>query len=241
MPCTLKVLPQYRDADADSRIGLKGSMRYFQDIHTWYMRSVNKGNDVLPQRYGAGWIYTRYHLVLRNKMDYSDELTLKAWMEPYRLPVLVNVNVEILQHGAIAACGKLETCVFSLTRQRPLRLSDIEFPENFAEDIPNDIPGFIGVEKTADDTEERYVRTVRASDLDTNRHMNNLRYVEMFQDAYDSAFWEAFRPREMEIRFMSQCREGEELSVRSRRHQNSIHFAAVHEDGKIASVADLLA
>ena len=69
--------------------------------------------------------------------------------------MLVNENVEILQHGKVAACGKLECCVFSLARQRPLRLTAVDVPENFAEDVPNDIPGFLGIARTADGTEER--------------------------------------------------------------------------------------
>ncbi len=90
----------------------------------------------------------------------------------------------------------------------------------------------------ADGTEERYIRTVRSSDLDVNRHMNNLHYIAMFQDACDSRFWRDFVPKEMEICFMSQCREGEEISVRSQMTGNTVHFAALHQDGRIASVAD---
>lgn len=237
MSFTQTLMPQYRDADADGLIGIRGSMRYFQDIHTWYFYSINKGNDVLPEAYGAGWIYTRFHVKLMQKMDYSGPVKLTSWMEPYRQPVLVNMNMTIEQGGKMMACGKIESCVFSLTRQRPLRLSAIEFPEDFAEDTDNDIPGFIGLEKTAEGMEERYQRTVRVSDLDKMGHMTNLRYIEMFQDAHGSQFWKTLNPTEMEISFLSQCREGETLSVRSKADGNTVHLAAVHADGTLASVA----
>ena len=238
MPFVQKDMPQYHYADDDGLIGLRGIMHYFQNIHTWHLHSVNKGNDAIPQQYGAVWVYTRYHVLMKQKIDYTDELTLKAWMEPYRQLVLVNENVEIYQHGKLAACGKLEGCVFSLTRQRPLRLGAIDFPEDFAEDIPNEIPDFLNIPKTAEGTESRYIRTVRTSDLDVNRHMNNLRYIEMFQDAYDSSFWRDLAPTEMEIRFMSQCKEREEISVVSRINDHAVHLAALHQDGQIASVAE---
>lgn len=238
MPFIQKDLPQYHYADDDGLIGLRGVMHYFQNINTWHFHSVNKGNDVLPQQYEAGWIYTRYHAVLNRKIDYMGELTLKAWMEPYRQPVLVNEDVEIMQHGKLVACGKMECCVFSLTRQRPLRLSAVDFPEDFTEDVPNSIPDYLGIGKTADGTEERYIRKVRTSDLDVNRHMNNLRYIEMFQDAYDSGFWREFAAKEMEICFMSQCKEGEEISVRSRVDEGIVHLAALHQDGRIAAAAE---
>ena len=59
MPFAQTVMPQFRDADEDGLIGIRGCMRCFQDIHTWYMHSMNKGNDVLPEQYGAAWIYSR--------------------------------------------------------------------------------------------------------------------------------------------------------------------------------------
>ena len=237
MPFEQTILPQYRDADPDGLIGLKGCMHYFQDIHTYYMHSIHKGNDELPEQYGAAWVYTRYHVSLKNKLDYTDSAQLSTWMEPYRQPVLVNLNFILRQHGQLAATGKLENCVFSLVRQRPLRLSAIDFPENFAEDIPNNIPDFIRLEKSTEGMTERYRRTVRMSDLDKSNHMTNLRYIDMFQDAYDAAFWKTFDPKEMEISFLSQCREGEVLTILSKQNENEIALAAIHSDGKIASVA----
>ena len=174
---------------------------------------------------------------MKNKPDYTDSAQLSTWMEPYHQPVLVNLNFILRQHGRIAATGKLENCVFSLMRQRPLRLSAIDFPEDFAEDVPNEIPDFIRLDQSTEGMTERYRRTVRMSDLDKSNHMTNLRYIEMFQDAYDAAFWKTFDPREMEISFLSQCREGEELTILSREEERAVYLAAVHADGKLASVA----
>ena len=100
----------------------------------------------------------------------------------------------LTQHGAIAAMGKVESCIFSLERQRPQRLSAVEFPEGVPEEIPNRVPDFIPLEKTAEGMTEAYIRTVRYSDLDKNNHMTNLRYIDMFQDACDQAFWAQFSP-----------------------------------------------
>ena len=236
MPFVQTFQPQYRDADPDGLIGLKGAMHYFQDIHTWFMHSIHKGNDELPEKYGSAWVYTRYLVSLTQKIDYTDSITLDAWMEPYRQPVLVNVNMILRQHGHVAAMGKIENCIFSLERQRPQRLSAIEFPEGIPEEIPNSIPEFIRLEKTAEGMTEKYTRTVRCSDLDKSNHMTNLRYIDMYQDAYDKAFWNQFSAKQMEICFLSQCREGEALSVRSREAGRTIYMAAVHADESIAAV-----
>ena len=178
-----------------------------------------------------------YHVSLKHKLDYTDSADLSVWMEPYRQPVLVNLNFILRQHGQIAATDKLENCVFSLVRQRPLRLNAIDFPENFAEDVSHNIPDFVGLEKNTTGMTERYRHTVRMSELDKSNHMTNLRYIDMFQDAYDAAFWKAFDPTEMEISFFSQCREGEELTILSREEESAVYLAALHADGKLASAA----
>ena len=232
-----QVYPQFRDADHDGLIGLRGYMRYFQDGHTYFMHSIEKGNDVIPEQYGAAWIYTQYHVQISRKIGYDEPMLLKQWIQPYRRPLLLTLNTTIEQQGEIISCGKIETCVFDLNRQMPRRLNSIEFPDSIAEEIENDIPPFLSLDKSADGMTEVYQKTVRVSDLDKSRHMNNLRYIEMFQDAYGSDFWSEKEPRQMEIRFLSQCKEGETISVCSKADETGIHFAALHQDGKVASVA----
>ena len=56
MPFEQTVHPQYRDAEADGLIGLKGAMHYFQDIHTWFMHSLHKGNEEIPDMVPHGFI-----------------------------------------------------------------------------------------------------------------------------------------------------------------------------------------
>jgi acyl-ACP thioesterase len=201
------------------------------------MCSIEKGNDVIPERYGAAWIYTQYHVSINRKLGYDAPLLLRQWIQPYRRPLLLTLNSTIEQHGEIVASGKIETCVFDLNRQIPRRLNSIEFPDNIAEEINQEIPSFLGLDKSTEGMTECYQKTVRVSDLDKSRHMNNLRYIEMFQDAYGSDFWSEKEPRQMEIRFHSQCKEGEVITVGSRIDDMGVHFAAQHQDGTIASVA----
>ena len=74
MPYEQILYPQYRDADPDGLIGLKGAMHYFQDGHTWFMHAYSKGNDVLPEQYGAAWVYT--HRTIQN---YGNRKVLNPW------------------------------------------------------------------------------------------------------------------------------------------------------------------
>ena len=62
-------------------------------------------------------------------------------------------------------------------------------------------------------------------------------YVNDRERHYDKAFWNQFDAKQMELCFLSQSREGESLSVRSRQNGHELYFAAVHADGILAAVA----
>ena len=237
MPFHYKVKPEYRDADPDGLVGLRGYAHYCQDAHTNFMLSINKGNDVLPKQYGAGWVYTRYRVRLFEKAGFSAPVAIQAWMVPYHQPVLADIDLLLTIEGRPAAEARMECCVFSLARRRPIRFSAIELPETLPEDIQNTIPDYFTVDKTAEGMTERYQRTVRYSDLDVMGHMNNQRYIEMFADAYPRDFWERLGPRDMQINFLSQSMEGETLSVRTREENGTVTMAAAHEDGRLAAMA----
>ena len=76
MPFAQTIQPQFRDADEDGLIGLRGCLRWFQDIHSWYMHDIDKGSAVLPERYGVAWVCTRYRLRAFHKPDYTGSATL---------------------------------------------------------------------------------------------------------------------------------------------------------------------
>lgn len=233
---TQTVYPQFRDADIDGLVGLKGCMRNFQDVHGSFMYHLCKGNDSIIEKYGAAWVYTRYHVSLYDKLDYAPA-EARCVIEPYRHPVVADAVIELNQHGRAAAAARLQTCLISLERQRPVKFDAIEFPDDIAESPDFSVPAFLRPAASDENMSERYKKTVRASDLDKSGHMTNLKYIDMFIDGYDSSFWRAFGAKEMEISFITQCREGETLRIMSREEDSMVLLAAEHADGSIASFA----
>ena len=61
--------------------------------------------------------------------------------------------------------------------------------------------------------EKQLLRTVRFSELDRNGHMNNTRYLDWLADLLPSAFHEGNPVREFTVCYLSEAREGEEVSL----------------------------
>ena len=56
-------------------------------------------------------------------------------------------------------------------------------------------------------------RTVSFTDLDRNGHMNNTRYLDWISDLLPSGFHRNHQPREMTVCYLSEAREGQELTL----------------------------
>ena len=59
----------------------------------------------------------------------------------------------------------------------------------------------------------RMDRTVRFTDLDRNAHMNNTRYLDWIDDLLPAAFHGSHAPKELTVCYLSEAREGQELSI----------------------------
>ena len=56
-------------------------------------------------------------------------------------------------------------------------------------------------------------RTVCFTDLDRNGHMNNTKYLDWVSDLLPSSFHEAHAPQEFTVCYLSEAREGQELTL----------------------------
>lgn len=79
--------------------------------------------------------------------------------------------------------------------------------------------------------------TVRPTDIDFGRHMNNVAYVRVLLDCFSAAELASGRIASMEVHYAAPCLEGEELGVYCRREENGCRLAIKKADGKAAVLA----
>ena len=236
-------IPQFRDADRDGGVGLRGYMNYSQDMATHYMHNIQKGNDTLPEEYGIVWMYTKYKMHINCKVDFSGELNMKTWIPEGKLSAVVRQNLLISRGGERCACGCVESCLYDISKKRLTRLKEIDFPVDIAESnlyakgMEFDMQGFQKLSADLEGMESVYTHRVRYTDLDKTGHMTNLKYVDLFLNAFDSKFYEAFQIEEFEIHFLDQCFEGDAIHVYKKIFDGRILLAAVHNSQIPCAVA----
>ncbi|MCR4656454.1 MAG: hypothetical protein K5770_09535 [Lachnospiraceae bacterium] len=230
---TEETVPKFRDADADGLLGIRGYFNLLQDLACIHMYRYDLGNDKLPERTGCAWIFTKYKIHVYKKADFDTKLRMETWLEPVRSPLLVNRGMWISAGEELYAAGRVETCPFNLREQKLVRLSEIGFKGDISFDRQAGLTRFSRMGRFMDDLEFRYEHVVRYTDLDKSMHMNNIRYVDMFLNAFPSDFYRTHFVNEMEVQFRSQCFEGERLRIFSKEEER------INEQGEKESVTRL--
>lgn len=233
-------LPQFRDADRDGYVGLRGYMDYFQDMATHYMYNIQKGNDILPEKYGIVWMYTKYKLHINCKIDFTGKVNMKTWIPERKSSAIIHQNLLISRDGEKCAWGCVESCLYDISKKRLTRLKEIDFPMDIAENTGFDMPGFQKLSADLDGMEYVYTHQVRYTDLDKTGHMTNLRYVNLFLNAFDSKFFERFQIGDFELHFLEQCFEGEDIHVYKKISDGRLSLVAVHDDEVPCAVASIV-
>lgn len=233
---TPRVLPQFRDSDEDGLVGLRGYMNMFQDWGTYHMHNMGFGNDTLLEEYGMAWVFTKYRLRTFDKVGFEAPVDVRTWLQPRKSPMRVHQDLEIAGPSGLLACGRLEMCLLDLEDGRLRRIDDLPLPEDAYHDEAVDCGGFTRFRKPDEAAiawEQRHVHVVRYSDLDKTRHMNNLRYIPMLLDAFDSTFFASHRVLGFELHYQKQCYEGDLLQVLCREREGVWDLAAANADGDI--------
>ncbi len=58
-----------------------------------------------------------------------------------------------------------------------------------------------------------YKKTIRYSDIDLNNHLNNTRYIELIQDAFDIDFYKSHKLTTLTINYLSELKLNDEVSI----------------------------
>lgn len=232
-------LPQFREADRDGYVGLRGYMNYFQDMVTHYMHNLGKGNDTLPEQYGIVWMFTKYKMQVSRKVDFTGELTMQTWIPEGKLSAIVRQNIVIAKDGEECAKGCVECCLCNISKNRLVRLKDIDFPTDVGENKEFYLDGFQKIATESEGMEYVYTHQVRYTDLDKTGHMTNLKYVDLFLNAFDSGFYKEFQIRDFELHFLSQCFEGENLHVYKKASDGKVFLTAINDDNVACASASI--
>ncbi len=224
-------IQQFRDADADGAIGMRAYLNYFQDTVTTWMHRLGWGNDVIHEEYGVAWVFLKYRMQVYAKTMYHEPLQIECWAEPAGHSVSIRHAVEIRMGQQLMARGRLESCLVDLENKRVARLDRIGYRPELALERENLVEPFTRIDQDTEGLCEAYPYIVRYTDLDNNRHMTNLRYIQLIMDAFTPEEFCGKMLSDLEIHYRNQCVYGDRLCVLRGEEEDGYRILARKEDG----------
>ncbi len=221
--------------DASGRLGHAETFQLFQDVASEHAEQLGVGGAAMQARH-AFWLTVRTRVRFYHRPGMMQAVELSTWPA---VPGKTRCDrcYRISRGERVLAEGRTEWCVYD-TQARAVRTTDGIFAEDttFLEDktLPEPYARF---RHDFQDADRACSHTVRPSDIDIGRHMNNVAYLRMLMDSFPVAEQEAMRIQEMEILFCMPCFEGEVLDVMRRRTSDGYEFGVRRPDGRYAALA----
>ena len=205
---TYEATVTYGDVAADGFLSHQGLLRILQEAAACASAERGFGFRDIP-RTGVCWVLTGWKLELIARPDWNTKLTIHTWPRSVD-GFLSDRDFEIFADGQTIARGSSRWFLVNPATGRVTRVTDdvrnaytLNPRRMFDTDIPSN-----GI--SAPDAPITYVHTIERRDLDTYRHVNNLRYLDFAAEALPRDIYDAM-PATVDIVYRKQILPGTEI------------------------------
>jgi acyl-ACP thioesterase len=195
------------ETDQDGRLSVLSLCHFLQEAAANHARELGVGLDALNGR-NLTWMLSRLRLAVKRLPVAGEPLTVCTW--PTGRDRLFALRDFIVQTEGGSRCAAADSAwlIIDEKRRRPVRVEPFLEPLTAAEGGPvmeKPIPRL--PEPGAGQAGRRF--SVRYRDLDGNRHVNNVTYVEWVLEGFNPAFVDSRSLVRLEVEYLAEALAGE--------------------------------
>lgn len=153
-------------------------MEYMAETSSWHSDSLGVGHKLLNSK-GYGWMLNRWEAEFIEYPEAKDTVVIETWTSSFDRFYATREFVMKNSVGKLFAKASTQWIFLDMNKKRPIRIpSDIQERYSFVKE--NNFEGFTQLKSFVPGEGETF--SVRRSDIDNNRHVNNIRYIEWMQE-----------------------------------------------------------
>lgn len=213
-------------SNAQMRLDAYGAMRLFQNITGEHSIDLGVDNDSMLCKSNAFWVVTK----MKMRFVQTPRMFEQAWLRTWPLAARHGVcercyTLETPEGGAL--CARSEWALLDAGTHKLRRPESTCYPVDFdfctervlEEPFQRLRPDFTGLQPCM-------YRRILPTDIDMSRHTNNTQYARFVLDCFPVAFFDEHELAELEIHFLKESREGEELAVYKEQTSSGVYLLA---------------
>ena len=214
-------------SDASGKLSIPATFDLFMDIAAAHSNDMRMGFADMAKKQ-LYWLTAKTKIVFHERPRLAESVVVRTWPEKPEA-VRCNRSYEILRDGKRIVSGRTEWVVWNTESRRVSRAAGI-FPEelDFVTPAVFNEPYARIPDSFAGSPFAEY--TVRSTDIDVGKHMNNVAYVRALAGSFSCAEWESFRPSSMDVVFQTPCFEGDLIRIWRQDEEGAVRFRFTKED-----------
>lgn len=200
-------------------------LRYMQSAANMQLHTLGPTNEELLSK-GQAFVLCKIRIVFQNTVNAYDNIVAHTWSCESK-GFSFNRCFSITKGSETVAEAASVWALLDIHSRKPIRVE--EFHPNFEDDLPisPDVPLRF---QLPTELYEIGIHKVTYSETDRNRHMNNVRYLDMlcnFMDMED-LLWE-----KASLSFLNEAKTGEILRIYKKTLGDEHFFKSIRQDGKV--------
>lgn len=171
--------------------------------------------------FNSGWVLSRMSIEMTRYPGVNEEYSLTTWIEGFNR-LYSERNMEI-QDGNGETIGYVRTIwvAIDMDTRRPSDLTGISWLAETINDRPCPIAKQsrlmpVNEEEATLSAQHRF----KVSDIDFNRHVNSVRYMDAFLDQWDIEFFDNNDISRFEIQYIHETHFGDKAHIRTKCNEN---------------------
>ena len=223
---------QPQDVDFSLRASASSLISYMLNVAGTDAHLKGFGVDAL-QGQSFTWVLSRLAVEIYHQPKQYEDIDIDTWVNDFNR-LSSTRNFRMRSGDGVAAIGFSQWCMLNMeTRQ----VVDMNLLKDVYERAMVDEPSPISAPARLREIEPTttYSRPVRYSDIDFNRHVNTLRYIDIIFDNVPLELIEKNNGMRLDINFIAEARYGDTLTIGSLAEDNVWKFDISVEGKRLCS------
>lgn len=224
----------YSEIDSSAHFSLVSCLNYIQNMSTEYFATMKTDNFTLSTQNNAVWVITKTKIKFIKRPVWKEKVCIRI----YSVKVsAIRYNVEISfesETGEVLVIAKQEYCVMDIETRKARKIATVSFPNDLEveeEKYPDD---YRRLREEFLQENSCYSQKIFSQDIDFSKHTNNVSYVRFLMNLFSCGFLEEHEIKDFEIHYISESREGQNLTIYQRKiSEKEIDFLIKAEDKEI--------
>lgn len=200
----------YYEVDSNLRCKLSSIIEFIGDVGTHQSEELGGGMKYCMDNKCA-WVFYQDDIKMYRYPMFGETISITT--EPVGFKKFYGLRKYTIKDSEHKVIGEALALFFliNIEKRRPMRIQKEQY--DFY-GVDGDVDYDIGLEKLQPVQETQYTKNfnIRYADIDSNRHVNNVKYIEWAIEAVPMEVIEEYEVKRIKVTFEKECKYGETVS-----------------------------